>query len=136
MTDYSELSVAPWYGLAMCDPHSYPQNPCKPDSDSNLGAISNPKDAGSAFMEMQFYPPGNTPLIDGASCSKTQWCAALNIDSLECTFNFVSCNTELPGAGELRADPDQRRAGRPARAAEPGRRDVPRQRQDAQDEPR
>jgi hypothetical protein len=93
VTDYSELSVAPWFGLAMCDGHSYPQNPCKPDSDSNLGSISNPADAGSAFMEMQFYPPGNTPLIDGASCSATQWCAALNIDSLECTFNFVSCNT-------------------------------------------
>jgi hypothetical protein len=77
----------------MCDPKSYPQNPCKPDSDSNLGSISNPSDAGAAFMEMQFYPPGNTPLIDGASCSKTQWCAALNIDSLECNFNFVTCNT-------------------------------------------
>jgi hypothetical protein len=93
VTDYAELSVAPWFGLAMCDGHSYPQNPCTPDSDSNLGSISNPNDAGSAFMEMQFYPPGNTPLIDGASCSKTQWCAALNIDSLECTFNFASCNT-------------------------------------------
>jgi hypothetical protein len=93
VADYSELSVAPWYGLAMCDGHSYPQNPCKPDSDSNLGSISNPADAGSAFMEMQFYPPGNSTLIDGASCSKTQWCAALNIDSLECTFNFASCNT-------------------------------------------
>jgi hypothetical protein len=96
VTDYSELSVAPWYGLAMCDPHSYPQNPCKPDSDSNLGAINNPKDAGSAFMEMQFYPPGNTTLIDGASCSKTQWCAALNIDSLESKFNFVGLNPNCP----------------------------------------
>jgi hypothetical protein len=96
VTDYSELSVAPWYGLAMCDPHSYPQNPCKPDSDSNLGAINNPKDAGSAFMEMQFYPPGNTTLIDGASCSKTQWCAALNIDSLESKFNFAGLNPNCP----------------------------------------
>jgi hypothetical protein len=93
VTHYSELSVAPWFGLGMCDPHSYPQNPCKPDSDSNLGSISKPADAGSAFMEMQFYPPGITPLIDGVSASKTQWTAALNIDSLECTFNFASCNT-------------------------------------------
>src|SRR5262249_20736747 len=92
VTHYTELSVAPWFGLAMCDPHSYPQNPCKPDSDSNKGSISNPNDAGSAFMEMQFYPPGNTPFIDLDACSKTQWCAALNIDSLACTFNFVSCN--------------------------------------------
>jgi hypothetical protein len=61
-----------------------------------LGAINNPKDAGSAFMEMQFYPPGNTTLIDGASCSKTQWCAALNIDSLESKFNFVGLNPNCP----------------------------------------
>jgi hypothetical protein len=92
VTDYTELSVAPWFGLAMCDPHSYPQKPCTPDSDTNQGQISNPNAAGSAFMEMQFYPPGDTPFIDGDSCSKTQWCAALNIDSLACTFNFASCN--------------------------------------------
>jgi hypothetical protein len=92
VTDYAELSVAPWFGLPLCDPHSYPQNPCTPDSDTNTGGIGNPKDAGSAFMEMQFYPPGNTPFIDSAACSRTQWCAALNIDSLECTFNFASCN--------------------------------------------
>ena len=93
VTDYAELSVAPWFGLPMCDPHSYPQNPCTPDSDTNQGQISNPNAAGSAFMEMQFYPPGDTPFTDSVSCSKTQWCAALNIDSAECTFNFASCNT-------------------------------------------
>ena len=26
------------------------------------------------------------------SCSATKWCAALTIDSLECTFNFATCN--------------------------------------------
>jgi hypothetical protein len=93
VTDYAELSVAPWFGLAMCDPHSYPQNPCTPDSDTNQGQISNPNSAGSAFMEMQFYPPGEPPLIDADSCSSTQWCGALTIDSAECTFNFASCNT-------------------------------------------
>ncbi len=92
-TDYGELSVAPWFGLPMCDPHSYPQNPCTPDSDTNSGAISNPADAGSAFMELQFYPPGFTPFIDNVSCSRSQWCSALNIDSAECTFGFASCNT-------------------------------------------
>jgi hypothetical protein len=34
-----------------------------------------------AFMEMQFYPPGWTQWPSGTSCSPTQWCAALNIDS-------------------------------------------------------
>jgi hypothetical protein len=92
VTHYGELSVAPWFGLPICDPLSYPQNPCTPDSDSNLGSISNPNDAGSAFMELQLYPPGYTPFIDSESCSATQWCAALTIDSLECNFAFATCN--------------------------------------------
>ena len=91
--DYGELSVAPWFGLPMCDPHSYPQNPCAPDSDTNSGALTDPNAAGSAFMELQFYPPGFTPFIDNVSCSRSQWCAALTIDSAECTFGFASCNT-------------------------------------------
>ena len=92
VTDYGELSVAPWFGLPICDPHSYPQNPCTPDSDTNQGQISNPADAGSAFLELQFYPPGFGDFVDGESCSATQWCAALTIDSLECTFGFATCN--------------------------------------------
>ena len=88
VTDYGQLSVAPWFGLPMCDPNSYPQNPCTPDSDSNLGAINNPADAGSAFMELQFYPPGYTPFMDNTSCSPTKWCAAVTIDSLEANAAF------------------------------------------------
>ncbi len=42
VSDYAELSPAPWFGLPICDPGSYPQNPCKPDSDSNSGAINDP----------------------------------------------------------------------------------------------
>jgi hypothetical protein len=93
VTQYGELSVAPWFGLPICDSQSYPQNPCTPLSDSNSGGISDTGAAGSAFMELQFYPPGFTPFIDSTSCSKTQWCAALTIDSLECTFNFATCNS-------------------------------------------
>jgi len=92
VTDYGQLSVAPWFGLPICDPKSYPQNTCTPDSDTNSGLISDPNAAGSAFMELQFYPPGFTPFIDSTSCSTTKWCAALSIDSLECTFQFATCN--------------------------------------------
>jgi len=92
VTDYGQLSVAPWFGLPICDPKSYPQNQCTPDSDTNSGSTSDPNAAGSAFMELQFYPPGFTPFIDGPSCSATRWCAALTIDSLECTFGFATCN--------------------------------------------
>jgi hypothetical protein len=92
VTHYGQLSVAPWFGLALCDGKSYPQNPCTPRSDTNSGLINDPNGAGSAFMELQFYPPGFTPLNDGVSCDPTKWCTALNIDSLECTFGFATCN--------------------------------------------
>jgi hypothetical protein len=92
VTNYGELSIAPWFGLPICDPNSYPQNPCTPDSDSNSGAINDPNAAGSAFLEVQLYPPGFTPFVDSESCSKTKWCGALTIDSLECTFGFATCN--------------------------------------------
>jgi hypothetical protein len=88
VTNYGELSVAPWFGLPMCDPLSFPQGACIPDSDNN-----NPNAAGSAFMELQLYPPGYTPFIDSMSCSKTQWCAALNIDSLACNASGA-CNND------------------------------------------
>jgi len=44
-------------------------------------------------MEMQLYPPGNPPFVDSESCDNTHWCAALTIDSLECTAEFANCNT-------------------------------------------
>jgi hypothetical protein len=95
-----ELSPAPWFSMAMCDPGSYPQLPCTPNSDTNAPscpqAFDCPADAypggGSAFMEMQFYPPGNPPWVDSESCDGTHWCAALTIDSLECTYLYASCN--------------------------------------------
>jgi hypothetical protein len=96
VTVYGQDSIAPWFGLAMCDPNSYPQNPCTPDSDSNISAPTNPADAGDAFMELQLYPPGFTPFVDNTSCSRTKWCAALTIDSLECSFNFAYCNPNCP----------------------------------------
>jgi hypothetical protein len=66
--------------------------PCTPDSDANAGTMSNPADAGSAFLELQFYPPKFAPFIDGISCDARHWCTALTIDSLECTFAFATCN--------------------------------------------
>jgi hypothetical protein len=89
---YAQLSPAPWFGLPICDPKSYPQNPCAPDSDANSGAINDPNGAGSAFLELQFYAPGFAPFIDGPSCDATRYCAALTIDSVECTFGFATCN--------------------------------------------
>jgi hypothetical protein len=86
-----ELSAAPWLGMAMCDTQSYPEqvSTCPADSDSNiLDPSVSDKHVGQAYMEMQFYPPGWVPwpawqvAVGASGCSATQWCAALNIDSL------------------------------------------------------
>ena len=77
-----QLHPAFWFGMAMCDTQSYPLqvSTCTPDSDSN---ITDPAHhAGTAFTEMQFYPPGWAPWPAAVSCDATRWCAALNIDSL------------------------------------------------------
>ncbi len=89
---YFELSPAPWFGLPICDPSSYPIHSCKPHSDSNSGEWNNKHDAGSAFMELQFYPPGNPPFEDSVSCDATHWCAAMTIDSLEATYGLTFLN--------------------------------------------
>src|SRR6266487_4169486 len=80
-----ELHPAFWFGMAMCDTQSFPEllSTCTPDSDKNIvdPAVS-PRHPGTAFMEMQFYPPGWAPWPAGNSCDATKWCAAFNIDSL------------------------------------------------------
>src|SRR5256712_2217556 len=80
-----QLHPAFWFGMAMCDTQSFPEQltSCTPDSDSNIvdPAVS-PNHPGVAFMEMQFYPPGWVLWPPGNSCDATKWCAALNIDSL------------------------------------------------------
>jgi hypothetical protein len=101
IADWYELTPAPWYSMAMCDDYSYPQLQCVPDSDVNAPACavafecptSAYPGAGSAVMEMQFYPPGNPPFVDNESCSSTAWCAAITIDSLECTNLYATCQT-------------------------------------------
>jgi hypothetical protein len=83
VTHWFELSVAPWFSTTVCDPNSAPLLPCTPGSDANA-----PKGrylgGGAGFVELQFYPPGFAPFVDGISCDNTHWCSALNIDSLEC----------------------------------------------------
>jgi hypothetical protein len=86
-----ELNGTFWLGLALCDTQSYPEqlSACKPDSDSNIvDPAKSPKHPGTAFMELQFYPPGWIPwptwavAVGASACDPTKWCAALNIDSL------------------------------------------------------
>jgi hypothetical protein len=86
-----ELNGALWFGMALCATQSYPEqvSTCTPDSDSNIvdPAVS-PDHPGTAFMELQFYPPGWVPwptwqvAVGASACDPTRWCAAINIFSL------------------------------------------------------
>jgi hypothetical protein len=86
-----ELNGAMWFGMALCDTQSYPEqvSTCTPDSDTNIvdPAVS-PKHPGSAFLELQFYPPGWVPwptwavAVGASSCDPVKWCAAMNVFSL------------------------------------------------------
>jgi hypothetical protein len=86
-----ELNGAIWLGMALCDTQSYPEqvSTCTPDSNSNIvdPAVS-PKHPGTAFLELQFYPPGWVPwptwqvAVGASGCDPTKWCAAMNIFSL------------------------------------------------------
>lgn len=83
-----------WFGMALCDTQSAPENvtTCTPNSDSNT--YDNPNSLasdfiglhhGTAYMELQFYPPGWAPfqMEGGISCDKVKWCAALTIFSYD-----------------------------------------------------
>ena len=99
-----QLHPAYWFGMALCDNQSAPEfthAPCTPDSDSNIFDGTN--DAapdyighhpGTAFLEVQFYPPGWAPWPPGVSCDASQWCAAMAIFSLNQNLNSGALNNE------------------------------------------
>jgi hypothetical protein len=125
--------------MNVCDPQSYPILPCTPKSDDNAPNGRYPG-GGSAFLEMQFYPPGFGPWLDAPSFDNDHWGAALTIDSLEGTYGFTNLNLNCvepvnfafitkngvpPGAAEpSAAEPRLQYAQRRDVADEPGRRDT------------
>jgi hypothetical protein len=98
VTHWFELTLAPWFSMALCNPESFPYTPCTPQSDSNAPVGNAPwatpqlAGGGSSFLEMQFYPPGFGPFPDNISCDNTHWCASLHINDFECNFTFAVCN--------------------------------------------
>jgi hypothetical protein len=91
--------------MAMCDSQSYPEvmTNCTPDSDSNITALAH--HPGTAFTELQFYPPGWVKQFDSSSCDARDWCAALTIDSLSQdpingTNLNPTCQSEILGGEE------------------------------------
>ena len=89
-----QLSLTPWYSMAMCDPNSYPQAPCTPESRTPTRRLLDelPAVAVRPLWRCSCPHPGFAPFADSISCDNTHWCAALTIDSLECTTGFATCN--------------------------------------------
>ena len=102
-----QLHPAFWLGMNLCDTESCPDftTKCDPDTDANIFNSADPnsprfigKHPGTAFLELQFYPPGwvgSPQLIDPAN-----YFAALNIDSLgqdgaTGTVNNVACQNSV-----------------------------------------
>jgi hypothetical protein len=81
-----QLHPAFWFGMALCDSESFPlaTHKCPPDSDLNIFDDPDPKSKryigrhpGTAFLELQFYPPG---WVSGFT--QNQYAVALHINSL------------------------------------------------------
>jgi hypothetical protein len=97
-----QVHIAYWFGMALCDNQSAPEfthAPCVPDSDTNIFDGTNPagadyigKHPGTAFLELQFYPPGWAPWPAGVSCDASKWCAAMAIFSLNQDQNTGAVN--------------------------------------------
>jgi hypothetical protein len=91
-----------WFSMVLCDNESFPEgrSTCHKDSDSNIQIPFQENHAGTAFLEMQFYPPARPPFITQFSCDMTHWCASLHINSLQGNLDFsnVNPNCEEPTA--------------------------------------
>ena len=99
-----QLHPAFWFGMALCDNQSAPEYThadCVPNSDTNIFDSSDPtatdyigKHPGTAFLEVQFYPPGWVLWPAGISCSATKWCAAVAIFSVNSNDNTDVANNK------------------------------------------
>jgi hypothetical protein len=104
-----QLNPTFWFGMTLCDDRSAPNAggsalagatvPCTPDSDTNVFTSTNPADPkyigkhpGTAFMELQFYPPSWIQQPTGFSCDPERWCAAMAIFSLSENQNTGAVN--------------------------------------------
>ncbi len=94
--------IAFWFGMDLCDNQSAPEfthDPCVPNSDTNIFDGADPTQPdyigfhpGTAFLELQFYPPGWVPFQEAISCDPTKWCAAMAIFSFNSDQNTGVAN--------------------------------------------
>lgn len=105
-----QLRATFWLGMALCDDQSFPNftNKCVPNTDANI--FDNPDPTapdwighhpGSAYLEVQFYPPGWVLWPDGGnSCDPTKWCAAVSIASIQDNLSEFNNEDCLDAVGE------------------------------------
>jgi len=96
--------IAFWFGMDLCDTQSAPEytDECTSNSDANIFDGADPTQPdyigfhpGTAFLELQFYPPGWVPFDEAVSCDATKWCAAMAIFSFNRNQNtFVDNNAD------------------------------------------
>ena len=128
----SRRSGSGWRSATTSRRRSTRTSRASPDSDTNIKDGSDPaaadyigKHAGTAFLELQFYPPGWAPWPPGVSCDAHKWCAAMAIFSLNNDYNHGDPEQRrLPEHGRHRAGQLRVRhaLGDSSRAAEPARR--------------
>lgn len=100
-----QLHAALWFGMALCDTQSSPNftHECLPDTDANIFDNTDPNapdfighHPGSAFLELQFYPPGGVNTCSDAS----KWCVAMvifsfNTQDLTNRVNNADCQAKV-----------------------------------------
>lgn len=92
-----QLHPAFWFSMVLCDTQSAPNftHVCAPDTDANIYDNPDPNapdfighHPGSAFLELQFYPPGGFNTCSDPS----QWCVAMVIFSFNTRDVFTQIN--------------------------------------------
>ncbi len=92
-----QLHPAFWFGMVLCDTQSAPNftHVCVPNTDANIFDSPDPNapdfighHPGSAFLELQFYPPGGLNTCSDPS----QWCVAMVIFSFNARDVFTQAN--------------------------------------------
>jgi hypothetical protein len=100
-----QLHPAMWFGMVLCDTQSAPNftHECQPDTDANIFDSTDPNapdfighHPGSAFLELQFYPPGGLNTCSDPSL----WCVAMvifsvNVQDLTNRVNNSDCQLKV-----------------------------------------
>ena len=139
VTHWFELSIAPWFSMALCNPNSYPQAACKPMSDSNAPhdlTGHGSQGGGSSFLEVQFYSTGRGAVLRQHQLRQRALVRLAAHQRPRMHRGFPQVQQRVRGADELRVDPEERHSHRSRRAAGRDHRDVHAGQPDAADESR